>query len=144
MCLSVLYHDDALSSIDLLRIIIINSHRDRLEAKESIQRSRAQSVFLSVQLAGPLVAEIQPTGRFILGVANEEGWLQPPPPEQSLAPLIHPSRARATPASPKGQGRQRRKRRVDGRVALGGARIRKTGGRRTAQRGRQEKLLDKK
>ena len=45
----------------------------RLEAKESIQRSRAQFVSLPMQLAGPLVAEIQPTGRFIFGVANKEG-----------------------------------------------------------------------
>ena len=116
----------------------------RLEAKESIQRSHAHVGFLTMQFTGPLVAEVQPTGRFIFGAANKEGWLQPPPPEQFLAPLIHPSRARATPASPKGRSRQHRKRRGDGRVALGGARIRKTGRRRTAQRGRQEKLLNKK
>ena len=44
----------------------------------------------------------------------------------------------------KGPGRQRRKRRGDGRVVLGGTRIRKIGGRRMTQRGRQDKLLNKK
>ena len=53
-------------------------------------------------------------------------------------------RARAKSASPKGRKRQRRKRSGDGRVALGGVRIRKTSGRCTTHRERREKLLNKK
>ena len=70
--------------------------------------------------------------------------LQPPPPEQNLTGLIHSSWARATPASQVGRSKQRRKRRGDRRVTLGGTRIRKMGRRRTTQHGMQEKLPNKK